>query len=218
MAAFVSELSGQTFDIAPGDTSSFAQQWDLGSITARYIKIDVDTTNGVANYGDAFQFAGLSEVQFLAYPPAGDQSCRRVRTRITSATNSTLTTRPERTAARAYDAAGRRRRDLSERTGGLSAEHGRRAGQLRQPRGIAVTHASPTDTISLPTDALAARPKRAGGGGPSGSGRDEDMVFACSWRRPHVQPPCCRLTTCRCNSGTRCRGCGHVFCGVAQSV
>ena len=45
---------------------------DLSGAVARYIKIDVDTTNGVANHGAAFNFVGLSEVQFLTRPDPGN--------------------------------------------------------------------------------------------------------------------------------------------------
>jgi hypothetical protein len=69
---FTTRINDQLFNKAPGDASSFAQQIDLDSVPARHVKIDVDTTNGVANYGAPFGFVGLSEVQFLAYPPAGD--------------------------------------------------------------------------------------------------------------------------------------------------
>jgi hypothetical protein len=69
---FATQIDDQAFDRATGDTSTAAQQIDLSGVSARYIKLDVDTTNGVANHGDPFQFVGLSEVQLLAYPPAGD--------------------------------------------------------------------------------------------------------------------------------------------------
>ena len=40
-------------------------------MSARFIQIDVDTSNGISNHGDPFGFVGLSEVQFNGLAPAG---------------------------------------------------------------------------------------------------------------------------------------------------
>ncbi len=64
-------IDNQPFDRAPGTDEPFGQDIDLQGVTARFIKIDVDTSNGVANHGDPFQFVGLSEVQFYAFPLPG---------------------------------------------------------------------------------------------------------------------------------------------------
>lgn len=69
---FTPLLIGQEFDAAPGTDTDFSQVIDLAGVIARFIKLDVDTSNGVANHGDPFSFVGLSEVQFLSRPPAGD--------------------------------------------------------------------------------------------------------------------------------------------------
>ena len=61
----------QHFTKASGLENDFFQDIDFDGIRARHIKIDVDTTNGVANHGDPLQFVGLSEVQFLVQEPAG---------------------------------------------------------------------------------------------------------------------------------------------------
>lgn len=65
-------IENQVFDKAPGTETDFSQEIDLNGASARYIKIDVDTSDGVANYGNALNFVGLSEVQFFAEPPAGN--------------------------------------------------------------------------------------------------------------------------------------------------
>lgn len=56
---------------APGTETNFAQEVSLAGATARYVKFDVDTTQGVANHGDVLSFVGLSEVQFLTAPVPG---------------------------------------------------------------------------------------------------------------------------------------------------
>jgi len=65
-------IDNQVFDKAPGTETDFSQEIDLNGASARYIKIDVDTSDGVANHGNALNFVGLSEVQFYAQPPAGN--------------------------------------------------------------------------------------------------------------------------------------------------
>ena len=65
-------IDNQSFTQASGLEDDFSQDIDLGGIQARHIRIDVDTTNGVANHGDPLQFVGLSEVQFLVQEPAGN--------------------------------------------------------------------------------------------------------------------------------------------------
>ncbi len=64
-------IDNQPFNKASGLENDFFQDIDFDGIRARHIKIDVDTTNGVANHGDPLQFVGLSEVQFLVQEPAG---------------------------------------------------------------------------------------------------------------------------------------------------
>ena len=49
---FTTWIEDQSFDKAPGTQTDFSQWIDLGDVEARYVKIDVDTSNGVANYGD----------------------------------------------------------------------------------------------------------------------------------------------------------------------
>ncbi len=67
-------IDNQTFTQAPGTTSDFSQTISLDGQLARYVKVDVDTAQGVANFGDRLNFVGLSEVQFKSYPAAGDTS------------------------------------------------------------------------------------------------------------------------------------------------
>lgn len=67
-------IDNQTLNKAPGTNSDFSQTISLDGQTAQYVKLDVDTTAGVANFGDSLNFVGLSEVQFKSYPAAGDTS------------------------------------------------------------------------------------------------------------------------------------------------
>ena len=64
-------IEDQPFDQAPGTVTDFSQWIDLQGVKARYVRIDVDTANGLANWGDPFGFVGLSEVQFFTVPPPG---------------------------------------------------------------------------------------------------------------------------------------------------
>ncbi len=64
-------IDDQVFQKATGSVTDFSQQIDLRGVDARYVKLDVDTSNGVANYGDPLKFVGLSEVQFLGKPIPG---------------------------------------------------------------------------------------------------------------------------------------------------
>ena len=65
-------IEDQPFDQAPGTVTDFSQWIDLQGVEARYVRIDVDTANGIANWGDPLGFVGLSEVQFFTVPPPGN--------------------------------------------------------------------------------------------------------------------------------------------------
>ena len=63
---FSLHMAGQALDRAPGTETDFSQSINLGSVTARYVKLDITGTHGADN-----GFAGLSEVKFDGAVVAG---------------------------------------------------------------------------------------------------------------------------------------------------
>ena len=176
---FVTQIDDQAFSQAPGDASSFAQQVDL-DVAARYVKIDVDTTNGVANHGDPFQFVGLSEVQFLAYPPAGDVELPTGPNTYYFRHEFDFDDAPERTTL-----------ELTTLLDDgaviyLNGQEVYRQNMTAGPVGydstpaFAVSDASPSDNDYLADRRLAARSKCVGGGSPSGTSRRRPTRTWCS--------------------------------------
>ncbi len=174
---FSTLIDDQAFDPAPGDTSDFSQQIDFSAATARYVKMDVDTSNGVANHGDPFQFVGLSEVQFLAYPPAGDVQLPLGPNAYYFRHEFNFDDAPERTSLELTTL-------LDD--GAVVYLNGQEVYRQNMADGnvdygtsaaFAIEHASPTTSISIPTDAL--RPGRnvlAVEVHQAAAG-DDDMVF-----------------------------------------
>ncbi len=129
-AVFTTLIEDQPFNKAPGTQTDFSQWIDLGAVEARYIKIDVDTSNGVANHGDPMSFVGLSEVKVLSYPPAGNTRLPLGPATYYFRQEFDFTDDPAH-RPRAADVVGRWGRGLSERSGDLSPESARRG----DPRG-----------------------------------------------------------------------------------
>ncbi|MCA9215126.1 MAG: lamin tail domain-containing protein, partial [Planctomycetales bacterium] len=185
---FTTLIEDQPFDIAPGTETDFSQLVDLGGVKARFVKIDVDTSNGIANHGDGFGFVGLSEVQFQTFEPAGTTEVSLGTTSHYFRHSFSFSDSPERTSIEL---------DMLLDDSAVVYINGTEVYRHNLPAGpinagtlalFEQKHAARTDKISIPGDVLNRGTNVIAVEVHQAAANDADMVFAMNLQTT-TQPP-----------------------------